>query len=181
MSVNISARQLEQPDLCAEIRDALAATELPPSCLILEITEALILADEPWLLTRLRELEQLGVLLAVDDFGAGYSSLATLRELPLDIVKIDQSFVEEIGTSSDGSAIACKIVELGHTLDLQIIAEGVQTAEQFDELRRARCELAQGYFFAEPVLTDDLPVLRDDVASLWRRSRSPRPAARPSA
>jgi len=157
VSVNISARQLEQPTLCADVASAIAASGLPASSLILEITEALILSDEVGTLARLHELKALGVQLAIDDFGAGYSSPAALRRFPLDIVKIDRSFVDGIGTSSEASAFAWKIIELAHTLDLQVIAEGVQNYEQLDELRRARCELAQGYYFAEPCRADQLP------------------------
>jgi len=134
---------------------------------VLEITESLILRDEPWVVARLDELKALGVRLAIDDFGAGYSSLAALRQLPLDIVKIDESFIEAIGTSAEGAAFARKMVELAHTLDLVIVAEGVQTVEQFEELRRAGCELGQGYFFAEPAATDVLPALRADFARRW--------------
>jgi EAL domain-containing protein (putative c-di-GMP-specific phosphodiesterase class I) len=90
--------------------------------------------------------------------------LAALRQLPIDIVKIDQSFIEAIGTSVEGAAFARKIVELAHTLDLVIVAEGVQTEEQFAELRRAGCELGQGFYFAEPTLTDELPGLRPELS-----------------
>jgi len=164
VSVNISAGQLEQPDLCAEVVNALATSGLPASCLVLELTEALILRDEPWVIERLRELKRLGVRLAIDDFGAGYSSLMAVRQLPIDIVKIDQSFVEAIGTSNEAAPFVRKIVELGHTLDLMVVAEGVQTAEQFDELRRARCELGQGFFFAAPSSSDEPPPWPDQHA-----------------
>lgn len=165
VSVNISAGQLEQPDLCAEVVDALTTSGLPASCLVLELTEALILRDEPWVIERLRELKRLGVRLAIDDFGAGYSSLVAVRQLPIDIVKIDQSFVEAIGTSNEAAPFVRKIVELGHTLDLTVIAEGVQTAEQFDELRRARCELGQGFYFAAPSSTDEPPPWQAEAES----------------
>jgi diguanylate cyclase (GGDEF)-like protein len=164
VSVNISGRQLEQPDLCAEVVNALATSGLAASSLVLEVTEALILREEPWVVARLDELKALGVRLAIDDFGAGYSSLAALRQLPIDIVKIDQSFIEAIGTSVEGAAFARKIVELAHTLDLVIVAEGVLTEEQFAELRRAGCELGQGFYFAEPTLTDELPGLRPELS-----------------
>jgi diguanylate cyclase (GGDEF)-like protein len=157
VSVNISASQLEQPDLGAEVVDALRSSGLPASSLVLEITEALVLREEPWVAARLAELKQLGVRLAIDDFGAGYSSLAAVRQLPLDIVKIDQSFIDSIGTSVESAPFVAKIVELGHTLNLVVVAEGVQTAEQFEQLRRAGCELGQGYYFAAP--TSDVQIL----------------------
>ena len=139
-----------------------------PTCLILDITEALIIGDRPSTLARLRELKQLGVQLAVDDFGAGYYSPAALQRFPVDVVKIDPSFVDGIGSSSDATAFARKIVDLAHTLDLQVIAEGVQRREQVDELRLARCELAQGYYFAEPCRTDELPALRSELHGSWQ-------------
>ncbi|MGH8889894.1 MAG: putative bifunctional diguanylate cyclase/phosphodiesterase [Acidothermaceae bacterium] len=168
VSVNISAGQLEQPDLCAEVVDALTTSGLAASCLVLELTEGLILRDEPWVLERLNELKRLGVRLAIDDFGAGYSSLAAVRQLPVDIVKIDQSFIEAIGTSTEAAPFVRKMIELGHTLDLMVVAEGVQTREQFEELRRARCELGQGYYFAPPSSTDEPALLAqvDDALRL---------------
>jgi diguanylate cyclase (GGDEF)-like protein len=160
VSVNISPTQLEQPQLCAEVAAALADSGLPAESLVLEVTETLVLRDEPWVTRRLDELKALGVRLAIDDFGAGYSSLTALRDMPIDIVKIDQSFIEAIGTVPDGAEFARKIVELAHTLDLVVVAEGVQSRAQFDVLRRARCELGQGFFFAEPTLADHLPTAR---------------------
>ncbi|HEY3923919.1 MAG TPA: EAL domain-containing protein [Acidothermaceae bacterium] len=177
VSVNISAGQLAQANLCTEIAEALAVSRLAPTCLILDITEALIIGDSPSTLARLRELKQLGVQLAVDDFGAGYYSPSALQRFPVDIVKIDPSFVDGIGSSSEATAFARKIVDLAHTLDLQIIAEGVQRREQFDELRLAHCELAQGYYFAEPCRTDELPALRSELHGSWQ---SPATAAQPA-
>jgi diguanylate cyclase (GGDEF)-like protein len=168
VSVNISAGQLAQPTLCAEVAEALVVSRLAPHCLILEITEALIIGESPSTLSQLRALKQLGVQLAVDDFGAGYYSPAALQRSPVDIVKIDQSFVDGVGSSSDATAFARKIVDLARNLDLQIIAEGVQSREQFDELRLAECELAQGYYFAEPSRTDELPGLRTELHGSWQ-------------
>lgn len=160
VSVNISAAQLEQPQLAAEVAAALADSGLAPESLVLEVTEALVLREEHWVSRRLDELKALGVRLAIDDFGAGYSSLVALRDMPIDIVKIDRSFIEAIGTVPDGAEFARKIVELAHTVDLVVVAEGVQSRAQFDVLRRARCELGQGFFFAEPTLSDHLPSVR---------------------
>ncbi len=113
--------------------------------------------------------------LAVDDFGAGYYSPAALERFPVDIVKIDPSFVDGVGSSTEATAFARKIVDLAHMLDLQIIAEGVQRREQFDELRLTQCELAQGYYFAEPCRADELPALRSELGDSWP---SPDDAAR---
>ena len=166
--VNISASQLMQPTLCAQISEALAVSRLTPNCLVLELTEALIIADSPSTMVRLRELKDVGVRLAVDDFGAGYYSPGALQRFPVDIVKMDPSFVDGIGSSADATAFARKIVDLARTLDLQLIAEGVQRREQFEELRLARCELGQGYYFAEPRATDELPALRRELDGAWQ-------------
>ena len=167
VSVNISEGQLAQPGLCAEIAEALAVSRLAPKCLILEITEALIIADAAPTLARLHELKEVGVQLAVDDFGAGYYSPAALQRFPVDTVKIDPSFVDGIGSSSDATAFARRIVDLAHALDLQVIAEGVQRREQLDELRLAGCEFGQGNYFAEPRRTDELPGLRSELVGSW--------------
>ncbi|MCL6550482.1 MAG: EAL domain-containing protein [Acidothermus cellulolyticus] len=167
ISVNVSTAQLAGDTFAGYLKEVLENTGLAATSLVLDITEALVLREEPWLLARLEELKLLGVSLAVDDFGARYSSLAGLPRLPLDMVKIDQAFIDAVGTP-EGSAFARKIVELAHTLDLQVIAEGVQTQQQFEELRRARCEFAQGYLFAEPVDTDRVPALRPTAQRLWR-------------
>lgn len=166
ITINVAASQLARADFAASIREAVDGAGLAPSSLVLDITEALVLRDEPWLLSRLEDLKIVGVSLAVDDFGARYSSLAGLPPLPLDLVKIDQAFIDAVGTP-EGSAFARKIVELAHTLDLQVIAEGVQTHQQFEELRRARCEFAQGYLFAEPIEADAVPSLRANARRLW--------------
>jgi diguanylate cyclase (GGDEF)-like protein len=148
VSVNVSARQLQQADLPTLVSDDLAATGLDPACLVLEITESTLLADTEATIDRLRQLRALGVRVAIDDFGTGYSSLAYLRRFPVDIIKIDRSFLE--GPGAEAWALARTIVELGRILRLTTVAEGVETAVQADELRAAGCELAQGNHFARP-------------------------------
>jgi diguanylate cyclase (GGDEF)-like protein len=151
VSVNLSARQLQQPDLGAVVAEALHDSGLDPSCLVLEITESLLIRDPEDSASRLRELKALGVRLAVDDFGTGYSSLSYLHRFPVDILKIDKSFVDEIARGPEAAALTHGIVRLGQTLQLAMVAEGVEDAEQRSELDATGCELAQGYYFAKPL------------------------------
>jgi diguanylate cyclase (GGDEF)-like protein len=151
ISVNLSARQLERSDLTSVVSDALRDSGLDPSCLILEITESLLIRDPVESATRLRELRSLGVRIAVDDFGTGYSSLSYLHRFPVDILKIDKSFVDEITHGSEAAALTHGIVRLGQALRLAVVAEGVEDAEQRSELDAGGCELGQGYYFAKPL------------------------------
>jgi predicted signal transduction protein with EAL and GGDEF domain len=160
VSVNLSALQLHQSDLPATVADALTESGLDPRCLILEITESVLLhdSDTDAVTQRLHALKDLGVCLAIDDFGTGYSSLAYLRRFPVDILKIDKSFVDEVGHGSAASALARAIVNLGHTLQLATVAEGIETAEQLVEVRDSGCGYGQGYYFAKPL---ELAEIRD--------------------
>jgi diguanylate cyclase (GGDEF)-like protein len=153
VSVNLSALQLHQSDLPVTVAQALEETGLDPHCLILEITESVLLhdTDTEAVTQRLAALKELGVCLAIDDFGTGYSSLAYLRRFPVDILKIDKSFVDEVGHGSAASALARAIVNLGHTLQLATVAEGIETAEQLVEVRDSGCRSGQGYYFAKPL------------------------------
>jgi diguanylate cyclase (GGDEF)-like protein len=152
VSVNLSARQFQQPDLPAVLAGTLSEMGLDPSCLVLEITESLLLHDTDVTLSRLRQIKALGLRLAIDDFGTGYSSLAYLRSFPIDIIKIDKSFVAEIAQGAyESSALARAIVQLGRTLRMVTLAEGIETAEQAAELYDVGCQLGQGYHFAAPL------------------------------
>jgi EAL domain-containing protein (putative c-di-GMP-specific phosphodiesterase class I) len=159
VSVNLSARQLEQRDVAKRVAEALVASGLDPSCLVLEITETLLLEDAAETVERLSELRQVGVRVAIDDFGTGYSSLSYLRQFPVDILKIDKSFVDGIGSGPEESAFARAIVRLGQTLHLEMIAEGIEHLGQVDELRRARCQLGQGYHYSRPLPAQQISVL----------------------
>jgi len=156
ISVNLSTRQLQQPGLPDLVSRALSTAGLAPDSLILELTESRLMQDADATTARLRELKALGVRVAIDDFGTGYSSLAYLRQFPADIVKIDKSFVAGATPRSDGAALARAIVQLGHTLRLTTVAEGVETAAQLDELRAAGCDLAQGFYLGSPVEPDEI-------------------------
>jgi diguanylate cyclase (GGDEF)-like protein len=151
VSVNVSGRQLDDASLVTDVATALATTGLPPHCLTLEITEGVIMRDSAASLARLSELKALGVRIAIDDFGTGYSSLAYLQRFPVDVLKIDKAFVDSIARGGNDAALARTIVTLGETLGLRTVAEGIETADQHDELRLLGCELGQGYLYARPM------------------------------
>ena len=154
------------PRLVAEV---LAETGLPASSLELEITETGIMHDMHVAADSLIALHQQGVGLAIDDFGTGYSSLSYLRKLPVDRIKIDQSFIKDIPASEDAAVIATAIVRLAHNLRLQVVAEGVETAAQSDFVRTAGCAFAQGFYYGRPTIAAELP-------QLLARSRMPEKA-----
>ncbi len=150
ISVNLSVRQLEQPGLCAEVRAALAASGLSPTSLVLEVTETALSDDTDNVLRTMRELRALGVRLALDDFGTGYSSLSRLRELPVDILKIDRAFISEVCNGGADTALARAIIELGRALRLTVVAEGIENAEQVDRLQELDCQFGQGFHLGRP-------------------------------
>jgi EAL domain-containing protein (putative c-di-GMP-specific phosphodiesterase class I) len=168
VSVNLSARELDEPGLVGSVRSALEDAQLDPAHLVLEITESLLLVDLPTTVGTLLELRALGVRLAVDDFGTGYSSLAYLENLPVDILKIDKSFVDRIadqnpGLPADGetgaqrSVMVSAISQLAHALSLQM--------EQVSTLRGLACQYGQGFYFARPLTADalrDLLIRQED-------------------
>ncbi|MGY1804094.1 putative bifunctional diguanylate cyclase/phosphodiesterase [Blastococcus sp. SYSU D00922] len=150
MAVNVSALQLASPDLVGQIADALSASGLPAAALVLEVTETALVRDPDGAAEQLAALRALGVRLALDDFGTGYSSLSYLRQFTVDVLKIDRSFISTIQTA-ELPPIVRGLIDLGRTLDLEIVAEGVELPVQRDQLRAASCELAQGYLFAAPL------------------------------
>jgi diguanylate cyclase (GGDEF)-like protein/PAS domain S-box-containing protein len=151
IAVNLSGRQLASPDLVAEVAGVLAMTGLVPSSLTLEMTETALVQDPVGAARILHSLRALGIRLAIDDFGTGYSSLSYLRQFPVDILKLDRSFVETITRGDKVPPIVRGLLDLGRTLGLEVIAEGVEDAVQRDRLRAERCDLAQGYLFARPL------------------------------
>jgi EAL domain-containing protein (putative c-di-GMP-specific phosphodiesterase class I) len=156
VSVNVAARQLVSPWLVKEVREALEATELDPDCLVLEITEGALMDDARAIVAGLESLKQLGVQLAIDDFGTGWSSLSRLRSFPVDKLKIDQSFVQEIRAAHDDAPIATAVIAMAHSLSLTTVAEGVETAEQLAFLHQHGCEEVQGYLLGRPMPADAL-------------------------
>ena len=151
ISVNISPRQFQQPGLDLEVAEVLRSTGLRPDCLKLEITEGVIMEDVDWTIAMTGKLKKIGVKLAVDDFGTGYSSLAYLKRLPLDVLKIDQSFIQGIGSVREDTAIVQAILSLAESLNLDVTGEGIETAEQAELLNRWNCSRGQGFFFVKPV------------------------------
>ena len=159
MSVNLSVKQFLQPNLVAEIEKLLRETELAPDTLRLEITESTVMVDPSAAVETLLQIKSLGVCLSIDDFGTGYSSLSYLHRFPLDTLKIDRSFTKAIGQGGDSLEIVRTILPMANSLRLNVVAEGVETAEQLAMLRKLRCEYAQGYYFSEPVSADEAGAL----------------------
>ncbi|WP_285488880.1 putative bifunctional diguanylate cyclase/phosphodiesterase [Amycolatopsis taiwanensis] len=161
VAVNLSARQLDDPDLLLTVEHALRGAGLPAPALCLEVTESALMRDPLLAAKKLDSLRGLGVRIAIDDFGTGYASLSQLLRLPVDILKIDQSFVTGLGESGQASGIVSGIVAMAHAVDLTVIAEGVETKRQRDVLSELGCDQAQGHYFGRPGSSVDI-FRRDD-------------------
>ncbi|HEX7907910.1 MAG TPA: EAL domain-containing protein [Paraburkholderia sp.] len=159
VSVNLSARVFQQRDIAKLVMQVLAETGLEPQYLELELTESTIMRNAEEAVSMLNELHALGIGLAIDDFGTGYSSLSYLKRFPVDRLKIDRSFVSDIGVSGDDETITSAIIALAHSLKLQVIAEGVETSAQLDFLKERACDEMQGFYFAKPLSTDAISEL----------------------
>ena len=160
MAVNLSPSQLGQPTLAPWIADCLQRHALPADALTLELTESVLVEDMGAAQRILQSLHELGVRLALDDFGTGYSSMSYLQRLPLDVIKIDRSFVDGIAAEdSTDRAIARTILVLAHEMGLRTIAEGVETVEQMNALQQMQCDEMQGYFFGRPMEVDEATAL----------------------
>ena len=151
IAVNISPRQFQQGDIVSIIKRALDETRLPPWLLTVEITEGLLLSNGEEILAKMEAIRALGVSLSVDDFGTGYSSLSYLKSFPVDVLKIDRSFIADMGEHSDDATMVEAIIALGHSLHLEVVAEGVETQQQLDFITAQGCDVAQGYFFSPPL------------------------------
>jgi diguanylate cyclase (GGDEF)-like protein/PAS domain S-box-containing protein len=162
LSVNVSVKQVQQPGFVDEVAEILAATHVAPESLIVEITESVMMQDVDLMLSRLHALKQLGVRLAIDDFGTGYSSLSYLRQFPFDILKIDKSFVDGAGDVMEERDLTRAIIDLGRTFQLDIVAEGIERAEQLARLQSLDCGLGQGYYFARPLESGAIDALLDE-------------------
>jgi EAL domain-containing protein (putative c-di-GMP-specific phosphodiesterase class I)/CheY-like chemotaxis protein len=156
VAVNLSPRQFREPELVRDVRAALNEFGLPSSALGLEITESTVIDNIDDAVIKLNALKAIGIVLSLDDFGTGHSSLSRLRELPIDHLKIDQSFVRNLTTVPDDAAICRSIIDLAHNLRLTVIAEGVETAGQANLLRQHRCDEIQGYYFSRPVPAEEM-------------------------
>jgi EAL domain-containing protein (putative c-di-GMP-specific phosphodiesterase class I) len=159
MSVNLSARQLRHPGLVSDVAEALKSSGLDGSHLVLEVTESMMMEDMETAAITLHKLKNLGVRLAIDDFGTGYSSLSHLRRFPVDILKIDKSFLNNMGHEVADAAILRAVIKLAKSMGLEVVAEGIEKAEQLTHLRGLDCEFAQGFLFARPLPHDAVSVL----------------------
>jgi diguanylate cyclase (GGDEF)-like protein len=167
VSVNLSPKQLADPNLVTEVGRALADSGLDPACLILEMTEDVLMHETDDILLTLREVKGLGVRLAIDDFGTGYSSLSYLERFPVDMLKIAKTFVDQLGNGEPRSPLVEAVIGLGEALGLRTVAEGIETAQQLDRLRGLRCEQGQGFLFARPLDERAMDTLlrRDEAAT----------------
>ena len=172
VAVNVSPKQFAATGLANTVISALAASGLEPHRLELEITESIFIADVEATLATLHGLRNLGVKIALDDFGTGYSSLSYLRSFPFDKVKIDKSFVEDLGTSSNGHAVIRAITTLADALGMETLAEGVEDLAQFEVLEREGCQHIQGYLFSRPVPAGEVAALLDGRDSYHRQMRA---------
>jgi predicted signal transduction protein with EAL and GGDEF domain len=180
VSVNISGHHLQRGNLSAPVKACLEAHRIPPGLLELEITETAMMRNLDVVLPQLQALKALGVALSIDDFGTGYSSLAYLKRLPIDILKIDRTFVGELETSRESAALSAAIVAMGHGLRLDVVAEGVETQAQLQRLADLGCRSMQGYLFSRPVSPDRFAqLLAQGAQADWRAAVSQRvtPAA----
>lgn len=155
MAVNLSVRQFYDEHLLSDITNALQSSGMPPELLEMEITEGMIMQDAERAIRTLTAIKQLGVRLAIDDFGVGYSSLAQIKRFPIDTLKVDSSFIREIPQNKQDRAITEAIIAMGRTLSLTVIAEGVETKEQENFLRHHQCDQSQGYYFSRPISSED--------------------------
>ena len=170
MSVNVSARQLQEPDFIGDVRAALRRHRVNPTRLVLELTESIFALDAPAVSEQLRALRDVGVQIAMDDFGTGYSSLSYLQKFQMDILKIDKSFVDDLGGNDrDGSALVSAIIALAHALRLEVVAEGIERPGQRDELWSMGCGLGQGFLYSRPVEADQMSALLASSASMGPR------------
>jgi EAL domain-containing protein (putative c-di-GMP-specific phosphodiesterase class I) len=174
LGINVSPRQFRQPAFSDSLHAIIGESGVPPEMFEIEITESLFLESTSLTEMVLARLKSIGVLIALDDFGTGYSSLAYLRRFPVDIVKIDRSFVKDLPADKGSATITAAIIGMAHALGMEIVAEGVETAEQMEFLRGLRCECVQGYHVSIPLAPDDLVqfIKRTDA-----RSRTPAAAA----
>jgi EAL domain-containing protein (putative c-di-GMP-specific phosphodiesterase class I) len=150
IALNLSLKQLRQASFILNCRSVFARHKVSPECLELEITETTLMADPKRTIDMLNELDEMGVHLSIDDFGTGYSSLSALQQFPIGTLKVDQSFVRDAATDSNDATIVRTIIEMGRSLDMQVVAEGVETIDQLAFLRSVDCNFAQGQLFGEP-------------------------------
>jgi diguanylate cyclase (GGDEF)-like protein len=169
VSINVSPRQFQQPDFAERVAEILEAHDTDPNLIELELTEGLLMEDTDAALGCLDKLKEIGIRISIDDFGTGNSCLAYLQKFPIDILKIDKSFVDEIGENSDSEHICRAIISLAKALNLETVAEGVESERQLNFLRDAGCNIAQGYLFGHPIWGKEIVELLDDAKNNFSR------------
>jgi EAL domain-containing protein (putative c-di-GMP-specific phosphodiesterase class I) len=169
--VNLSARQFRLQNLSETIATALRAGGLQPRYLELELTESILMEHSETTLASLRELSGIGIQLAIDDFGTGYSSLSYLTRFPIDTLKIDRSFVRNIATDPNDAAIVQAVIAMANSLGLTVVAEGVETKEQYNFLRSNHCDEIQGYYFSRPLAPEAFALLLEEYRRLDEAAR----------
>jgi EAL domain-containing protein (putative c-di-GMP-specific phosphodiesterase class I) len=165
VSVNVSSRQFRGKDLVGAVTQALNDHAVAPPWLELEITEGLLMDELPHTKETLRELDTLGIRFALDDFGTGYSSLSYLKQFPVDTVKIDQSFIRDVSTDPSDATVVEAIIAMANRLNVEVVAEGVETPQQAEFIRGHGCDMAQGYYFSKPLTPEQF--------SAWAKDRLP--------
>lgn len=179
MSVNVSSKQVFQSDFLQQLERILVITQLPPHCLKLEITESVLMHSDESTRSKLKRIKQLGIQLCIDDFGTGYSSLSYLYRFPIDTIKIDRSFIQQLDQRNNHLEIVAAIAVLAHKLGMNVVAEGVETPEQLNYLRQIGCEQVQGFLFSMPIAASQIdPYLTAGTALDWL-NRFPHPESCP--
>jgi EAL domain-containing protein (putative c-di-GMP-specific phosphodiesterase class I) len=159
LSVNLSARELTHPDVVSSVLDCVRESGVDPHSLTIEVTESTAMADGDTGFRALRDLSSEGIRVAIDDFGTGYSSLEQLRRMPVDIVKVDRSFVSGMAADSTDREIVAAVVGMGRALKLCVVAEGIETPEQAEALRELGCDIGQGFLYAKPLPAEEMDEL----------------------
>ena len=154
IAVNLSPKQLKEPNFLDRLENLITTSQIHPEWIELEITENAVMEDKDRVLRQMHKINELGISIAMDDFGTGYSSLSYIRDFPIRTLKIDTTFVKDLPHCSRAAAIAKTVLSLGHGLDLQVVAEGVEDDQQLEFLRTEGCDMVQGYLVSRP-LTDD--------------------------
>jgi diguanylate cyclase len=172
VSVNVSSRQFQPDNLLQIIKEALADSNLNPMYLELELTESVLMAEESGIFEVLKEAQNMGVHIAIDDFGTGYSSLSYLKRFPLNVLKIDRSFIKDICSDRNDAAITTAIIAMAHGLGLSVVAEGVETQEQLTFLQQQHCDVIQGYYFSPPICSEKMTQILHKISQnslIWEK------------
>jgi EAL domain-containing protein (putative c-di-GMP-specific phosphodiesterase class I) len=166
IAVNLSGRQFNLPDIRQKVLEILLSEGLPPSCLELELTESFLVEHEDSSIQKLNRLKALGLQVAIDDFGTGYSSLSYLQQFPFDVLKLDRCFIQNIDQNPKNQIIVEAVIKMAHQLNLQVVAEGIETTAELNVLRQYQCDIIQGYLFSRPLPSQEFQVLVESNKSL---------------